>query len=85
MNPFRIEKPLVALLSGLLPLPWWWVAPGLLGLWGVLSRAGLPLRCSGWRGPSWRSPCSCWREAGGWRRPTAVCGGLIGRTALPTL
>jgi len=52
------------------------------------SSAGLafaPLRCSSWRGSSWRSPCSCWREAGGWRRPTAVGGGLIGRTAPPTL
>jgi len=38
----HIEKPFVALLSGLLPLPWWWVVPSLLGLLGG-APAGLAI------------------------------------------
>jgi len=38
----HVEKPLVALLIGLLPLPWWWVVPSLLGLLGG-APAGLAI------------------------------------------
>jgi len=38
----HIEKPFLAVVSGLLPLPWWWVVPGLLGLLGGAS-TGLAL------------------------------------------